>query len=183
MPNKRDQKPSNFPALAYLTRVSTAWNELLIDQTAAAQELWDEVKSGNFDAKNVAKLWANGMEGYYDVLTEAVRTEGESSRTVWLHFPYSKKAGGPAEHPVVLSRQQPDGLNLEGTHFTNMLTGKAILLPPFANLELIGKRKLLVRVNPAVLQKATAGEYTSVVAPTNRGPGQPLVIVVLVVSD
>lgn len=179
MSKNRAKPRSNFPALGYLTRLTTAWNEFLIDQTADAQALWDDVKAGKFKAKSVAKLVANGVDGYYDVLTEATRSEGDASRTVWLHFPYSKTNGGTAEHPVELSRQQPDGLDLMGTHFKNMLTGDTIPLPAFGNLEMMGKRKLLVKVNPDVLEKADPGEYMSVVAPVNRGPGQPLVIVVL----
>jgi hypothetical protein len=182
MSNSGPRNPSNFPALGYLTRVTTAWNELLIEQTADTQALWDDVKAGKFKLKNVAKLWANGLEGYYDVLVEATRTEGEASRPIWVHIPFSKRQGGTAEYAAVLSRQQPDRTECDGSDFKHVTEGH-VLADAYKNLNMIGRRKLLIRLDTKVLGDAKLGQYTSFVTVRNRGAGQPLAIVLLDITE
>jgi hypothetical protein len=178
MSNNSPRNRSSFPALGYLTRLTTAWNGLLIEQTADAQAVWDDVKAGKFKVKNVAKLLANGLDGYYDVLTEATRTEGEASRTVWIHIPFSKQQGGPAEFPAALSRQQPENTICDGSPFKHT-TDVDVLADAYTDLKMIGKRKLLVKLDTKQFQNAKEGQYMSFVTARNRGPGQPLVIVLL----
>src|SRR5438874_2715928 len=109
MSTKRAQVLTNFPGLEYLTRVTTAWNEFLLGQAGTAQTLWEEVKNGQLDVKHVAKIWANTMEGYYDVALEATRTNADATRPAWLHIPFSRAIPSTLQHPITLSRSQPDG--------------------------------------------------------------------------
>lgn len=188
MTNKKDQLLTSFPGLEYLTRISTTWNEYLVDQASATQEVWDEVKNGNFDTKQVAKLWANGVESYYDVMVEATRSNIDANRPIWVHMRYSKATPTPMEHSVMLSRHQPDATTAEGTPFVSMDGSKTPLLKAgdktkeYEPLNVVNGRKLNVKLNSDAVAGADEGQYMSLISVPNRGTEPPLAVLVLTVS-
>ena len=198
MSSKKDRVFTSFPGLEYLTRVTTTWNEFLIGQAAETQKLWDSAKAGNFEVKDVAAAVAKGTEGYYEALVEACRTGFDANRTPWLHFNYKRGSAGTLEHPVTLSRPQPDNTKADHSAFASMAPGGpafqqagpggAVLrqgdvpLPCYKALSVAG-RKLKVCLDPDAFRQTPAGAYISLITAKNRAADAPLCIVVITVED
>ena len=150
--------------------------------TPEAQTLWEEVKNGQLDVKHVAKIWANTMEGYYDVALEATRTNADATRPAWLHIPFSKATPSTLQHPLTLSRSQPDGTEIAETPFF-LLGGQKKQEGLYSTAKLSGPRTLLVSLQQELVKGLTNGQYMSLVYVAVRGAEPPLAVILLTVAD
>ena len=167
---------SNFPGLAYVQRVGNRWLHAMLDNAKAGEELWEDAKAGDLSMGALGKLFANSVDGYYSVLTDAMRLDGDREGPVWLHVPFSKKKDYDTtfERPIKLQRSQPAETDLRGTPFTNMNGGAPPKNELYDNIELIGSDTLLVKLTTAEVGTVDPGQYMSFVFAEGRGAGIPL---------
>ena len=177
---------SNVPGMDYLTRVGKFWNDLLLRQSKASQEVWNELKAGKYKHETMYKAWAGAVEDYYELTVEAWRGPGYISRPAWLYFTFSKSSPTPLDSTARLDRTESMATNPDMTDFASLqgkgarpANGDAGL---YQQCELNGN-EIRIKLDRDAVAGSPPGQYISFVFGKNRGPEAPLVIVMLRINE
>jgi hypothetical protein len=172
----------NVPGFEYVQRISSASGRALAAQVERMNGDWSTMREGRYTFAMAMQSWAQAVESYYSVLTEAWRGPSQMPRPAWLVLPYSQRKPPAPALSVRIDGIFDQKTALEYTRFEGL--GKAqstediYAEPPYGV-----SSRVEVRLNDDAIQQLEANtDHVGFIFRKGMGVAPPLVIVVLRVT-
>ena len=170
--------PENFPGFDYLERVSGAAHNTIVANGRALTDAWNLMRGGSWDVPTAAKMWAQMVDNYSNVVEELWRVPNIPRQPTWVIIPFSLSDSAKSSE-FRLSQPLDAGTTLEATAFAALGTG-TIVTNMLAQAPQVSGTHVEIELSQAALAQLTAGtSYLGFIVRTDASAGPPLAIVVI----